>query len=66
MCPPCGRCGLTRLFFLLGCCIQVFELVEDVDKVLKVLINLANMKELQVRRGKRGIVSGVEDQAWKK
>lgn len=29
--------------------LEVFELVEDTDKVVKVLINLANMCELQVR-----------------
>jgi hypothetical protein len=29
--------------------LEVFELVEDHDKVVKVLVNLANMSELQVR-----------------
>ena len=29
-------------------CLEVFELVEDVDKVTKVLVNLANMCAIQV------------------
>lgn len=31
---------------------QVFELIEDVDKMCKSLINLANLCELQVSSGK--------------
>ncbi len=36
-CPPLHRA------------LQVFELVEDVDKVVKTLVNLANLKELHAR-----------------